>query len=88
MEKKNHCHEHIAFSENNSQPPFHYIPNCFIFFTKKKTCMDMHNEDIACHTIEKKLSTRPQMSAPQRITHYGKWVALNQLKILLLMVHT
>jgi hypothetical protein len=50
--------------------------------------MDMHNEDIACHTIEKKLSTHPQMSTPQRIAHYGKWVALNQLKILLLIVHT
>jgi hypothetical protein len=45
----------------------------------------MHNEDIACHTIEKKLWTHPQMNAPQNITHYGKWVALSQLKILLLM---
>jgi hypothetical protein len=50
--------------------------------------MDMHNEDIACHTIEKKLSTHPQMSTPQRIAHYGKWVALNQLKILLVIIHT
>jgi hypothetical protein len=58
------------------------------FSYKEKTCMDMHNEDIACHSIENKLSTHLQMSAPQRIAHYGKWVALNQLKILLLIVHT